>query len=59
MSYLNVAEVETSPGNFQAWLRHAQPLPKELGTLAAKTLAVRFGADTSAADWRTRRAADG
>ena len=46
------AVVETSPGNFQAWLRHAQPLPKELGTLAAKTLAERFGADRSAADWR-------
>ena len=26
--------------------------PKELGTLAAKTLAEQFGADRSAADWR-------
>jgi hypothetical protein len=43
--------VETSPGSFQAWLRHAQPLSKELGTLAAKTLAEQFGADPSAADW--------
>ncbi len=50
--YDPAAVVETSPGNFQAWLRHAQPLSKELGTLAAKTLAVQFGADTSAADWR-------
>ncbi len=46
------AVVETSPRSFQAWLRHAQPLSKELGTLAAKTLAERFGADRSAADWR-------
>ncbi len=44
--------VETSPGSFQAWLRHTQPLSKELGTLAAKTLAEQFGADRSAADWR-------
>lgn len=44
--------VETSPGSFQAWLRHAQPLSKELGTIAAKMLAGRFHADTSAADWR-------
>ena len=50
--YGPAAVVETSPGNFQAWLRHTQPLSKELGTLAAKTLAVQFGADTSAADWR-------
>ena len=50
--YGPAAVVETSSGNFQAWLRHAQPLSKELGTLAAKTLAERFGADRSAADWR-------
>ena len=46
------AVIETSPGSFQTWLRHAQPLSKELGTLAAKTLAEQFGADPSAADWR-------
>ncbi|MGI4830360.1 MAG: RepB family DNA primase [Janthinobacterium lividum] len=50
--YAPAAVVETSPGNFQGWLRHAQPLSKELGTLAAKVLAVQFGADTNAADWR-------
>lgn len=50
--YSPAAVVETSPGNFQAWLRHAQPLSKELGTLAAKTLAAEFHADGSAADWR-------
>lgn len=50
--YAPAAVVETSPGSFQAWLRHSRPLPKELGTLAAKTLADKFGADRSAADWR-------
>ena len=50
--YTPAAVVETSPGSFQTWLRHAQPLPKELGTLAAKTLAEQFGADRGAADWR-------
>ncbi len=46
------AVIETSPGNFQAWLKHTDVLPKALGTLAAQTLAQRFGADPSAADWR-------
>jgi hypothetical protein len=50
--YGPAAVVETSPGSFQAWLRHEQPLSKELGTLAAKTLAEQFGADNNAADWR-------
>jgi hypothetical protein len=50
--YSPAAVVETSPGSFQAWLRHLQPLSKELGTLAAKTLAEQFRADGSAADWR-------
>ena len=50
--YAPAAVIETSQGSFQAWLRHVQPLPKELGTLAAQALAERFGADRSAADWR-------
>ena len=50
--YAPAAVVETSPGSFQAWLRHAQPLSKELGTIAAKMLAEQFGADRGAADWR-------
>ena len=50
--YAPAAVIETSPGSFQAWLRHAQPLPKGLGTLAAQILAHRFSADRSAADWR-------
>jgi hypothetical protein len=46
------AVVQTSPGNFQAWLKHASTLPKLLGTFAAQTLARRYHADLSAADWR-------
>jgi len=44
--------VETSPGNFQAWLKHPEKLSKELGTAAARALARRFGGDLGAADWR-------
>ncbi len=46
------AVVETSAGNFQAWLKHATVFPRLLGTFAAQTLASRYGADPSAADWR-------
>ena len=46
------AVIETSPENFQAWLRHSRVLSKDLGTVAAQLLAQRFGADPSAADWR-------
>src|SRR5215471_17232734 len=45
------ALVETSPGNFQAWLKHSQPLEGRLATLAARFLADRFDADPSAAGW--------
>jgi hypothetical protein len=44
--------VETSLGNFQAWLRHGKILPKHLSTLAARLLASRFGGDLASADWR-------
>jgi hypothetical protein len=44
--------VETSPGNYQAWLKHGEKLSKEEGTAAARTLAERFGGDPGAADWR-------
>ncbi len=50
--YAPCAVVETSPGNYQAWLKHARALSKELGTSAAKLLAQRFHADSGAADWR-------
>jgi hypothetical protein len=44
--------VETSPGNFQAWVNHGQVLPKEHSTKAARALAERFQGDPSSADWR-------
>jgi hypothetical protein len=44
--------IETSPANYQAWLRHPERLSKELGTAAARKLAEQFGGDTGAADWR-------
>jgi hypothetical protein len=46
------AVVETSAGNFQAWLKHPAVFPRLIGTFAAQTLASRYDADPSAADWR-------
>lgn len=50
--YEPCAVIETSAGNFQAWLKHAEVYPAALSTLAAQTLARRYGADPNAADWR-------
>ncbi len=44
--------VETSPGNYQAWLKHPEQLSKEMGTAVARELAERFEGDPGAADWR-------
>ena len=44
--------VETSLGNFQAWVNHGESLPKELSTKVARTLSQKFGGDPSSADWR-------
>lgn len=44
--------VETSPGNYQAWLNHGKVLNAEVSTAAAKVLAKRYGADQNAAAWR-------
>ena len=44
--------VETSPGNFQAWLKHPRKLDREMGTAVARALASEFGAVEGAADWR-------
>ena len=44
--------VETSPGNYQAWLKHPEQLSKEVSTAAARKLAETFGGDLGAADWR-------
>jgi len=50
--YTPALVVESSPGNFQAWLNHGQVLPQRLSTLAARALAEKFGGDRGAADWR-------
>jgi hypothetical protein len=44
--------VETSLGNFQAWLDHGEMLPKDFSTFVARVLARRFLADPASADWR-------
>ncbi len=44
--------VETSPANFQAWLKHGRILDQATSTTAAKELVHRFGGDLSSADWR-------
>jgi RepB DNA-primase from phage plasmid len=44
--------VETSPGNFQAWLDHGKELAEEDATYAAQCLARKFGADYAAAGRR-------
>jgi hypothetical protein len=45
--------IETSAGNFQAWLNHGRILyDRAFSTHAAKELARRFGGDPSSADWR-------
>jgi hypothetical protein len=46
------AVVETSLGNFQAWLKHDDVYPSPLSTFVAQILANRYSADPSAADWR-------
>jgi hypothetical protein len=45
--------LETSPGNFQAWLHHGRILPKHMSTFAAWLLASRFGGDLASADGGT------
>ena len=44
--------VETSPDNFQVWLKHPEQLSKEVSTAAARALAEKFNGDRGAADWR-------
>jgi hypothetical protein len=46
------ALVQTSPGNFQAWVYHGQVLPKDVSTQIARDLASAYGGDLKAADWR-------
>jgi len=44
--------IETSPGNFQAWVNHGRDLPADVSTAVAKELAATYGGDPSSADWR-------
>lgn len=45
--------VETSPNNFQVWLKHGRVVPDHaVGTFLAKELARSFRGDPSSADWR-------
>ena len=44
--------VETSPGNFQAWLNHGCVLSRRVSSAAARALAEQFGGDLGSADWR-------
>src|SRR5438876_9587476 len=44
--------VETSPGNFQAWINHGKQLERSLSTAVAKSLAATFPGDLGSADWR-------
>jgi len=46
------AVVQTSPGNYQAWIKHHGQLNRELGTAVARALAERFDGDVKAAAWR-------
>jgi hypothetical protein len=46
------AVVETSPNNYQAWLKHGQELPRDVSTAAARLCAEKFEADHGSADWR-------
>jgi hypothetical protein len=46
------AVVETSAGNFQAWLKHDDVYPTDLSTFIAQRLAAKYQGDPSAADWR-------
>lgn len=44
--------VETSPGNFQAWLDNGVEMDQRVATRVARLVALRFGADANSADWR-------
>ncbi|MEP2181319.1 DNA-primase RepB domain-containing protein, partial [Roseibium sp.] len=47
-----LAAVETSPGNYQAWIKHPRLLEPALSTAVAQFLADSFRADPSSADFR-------
>ncbi|AXC16444.1 traI protein (DNA helicase I) (plasmid) [Acidisarcina polymorpha] len=50
--YEPCAVVETSPNNYQAWLKHDTEYEPRLSSYIAQTLARRYHGDPNAADWR-------
>ena len=51
--YTPAATVETSPGNYQAWVKLSdKPLSAEVRRIAAQSLAKAFGGDMNSADSR-------
>lgn len=51
--FIPSAVVETSPGNFQAWIRlSATQITPELATACARYLADKFQGDRNSADWK-------
>ena len=44
--------VETSPGNFQAWLDNGAEMDRRVATRVARLIALHFGGDPNSADWR-------
>jgi hypothetical protein len=51
--YAPAVIVETSPHNFQAWVRvAAEPIPPAVATEVGRELATRYGADMNSANFR-------
>ena len=51
--YLSAATIETSPGNYQAWVKLSDgPLSADVRAIAAQGLAKRYGGDLNSADSR-------
>lgn len=51
--FASAATIETSPGNYQAWVKLSdKPLSAEIRSIAAKELAKAFGGDPNSADSR-------
>lgn len=50
--YEPVAVVETSPKNYQVWIRLGIDLPRDIRTEAARIFAKSYGGDLNSADWR-------
>lgn len=46
------AVIETSPNNYQLWLKHDRVLPTDVSTRVSRELAARYESDPGSADWR-------